>query len=324
MRIAVVGVGVIGRVHLKSLCTLGTPPVAVCDIDVAKAKAALAELGLDVPVYEDYGVMLQELAPDVVHICTPHYCHPDMVVAALEKNIHVLCEKPLAITPEGLDRVLAAEAASSATLGVCQQNRYNAATRFFKEYLQDKKVLAVHGAVVWHRSREYYQSGAWRGKWATEGGGVMINQALHTLDLCQWIFGTPTAVTAQISTLTLGDVIEVEDTAVAQFDGPVPFSFFATVGAAGSLPVCITAKIEEGELCLWPRRVTLNGSTLFDEPHTVVMGKPCYGVGHVALMADFYAAIKENRPFALNGATAAVVIRLILALYRSKGERVLL
>ncbi|MBE6581010.1 MAG: Gfo/Idh/MocA family oxidoreductase [Ruminococcaceae bacterium] len=324
MRIVIVGMGVIGRVHLKSLCALGTPPVAVCDVDVEKARAALLEAGLDLPVYGDYQAVLCDLAPDAVHICTPHYCHADMVVAALEKNVHVLCEKPLAISEQGLSRVLAAEASSTAQLGVCQQNRYNAATLFFKDYIKDKPVLAAHGSVVWHRSRDYYRSGAWRGKWKTEGGGVMINQALHTLDLCQWLLGTPTAVTGQIATMALGDTVEVEDTVMAHFEGPVPFSFFATVGATASMSATVSVKLEQGELCLWPHRVTLNGQALFEEPQTVVMGKPCYGIGHVALMRDFYAAIGEKRPFAVNGATAATVIRLILALYRSHGARVVI
>lgn len=324
MRIAIVGLGVIGRVHLQALRVLGIAPVAVCDVDADGARAALVEAGLQVPVYADYETMLRELAPDAVHICTPHYLHADMVVAALEKNIHVLCEKPLAISEQGLARVLAAEAASTATLGVCHQNRYNPATLFFKDYIKDKSVVAAHGSVVWHRSKEYYRSGAWRGKWATEGGGVMINQALHTLDLCQWLLGTPTAVTGQIATMALGDTVEVEDTVMAHFEGPVPFSFFATVGATASMSATVSVKLEQGELCLWPHRVTLNGQALFEEPQTVVMGKPCYGIGHVALMRDFYAAIGEKRPFAVNGATAATVIRLILALYRSHGARVVI
>lgn len=322
MKIAVVGLGVIGRVHIKSLLQLGTPPVAVCDVNEAAAKTVLQEFALDLPIYTDYFEMLSALQPDVVHICTPHYCHEEMVVSALARDVNVLCEKPLAITEAGLSRVLEAEEKSSAKLGICQQNRYNAATLFFKDFLKDKTVKSVHASVVWRRTKEYYASGAWRGKWATEGGGVMINQALHTLDLCQWIFGYPTAVTGSIATLALADAIEVEDTAMARFEGNVPFTMFATVGAGDSLPISIVAKTNVGEVTLLPHSVMVAGKTVFEEECTVVMGKSCYGVGHVPLMRDFYSVVKEGVDFAVNGKAAAAVIRLILALYKSQEERI--
>ncbi len=322
MKIALVGAGVIARVHMKALLSLGMMPAAICDIDPQMAQAFLKEFSVELPVFTDYGQLLAEFSPDVVHICTPHYTHADMVVSALDKNIKVLCEKPLCIHEEEIDRILAAEKRSSAMLGVCHQNRYNPAHRFFKEYIADKTVTAAHGEVVWHRDREYYLSGAWRGKWETEGGGVLINQALHTLDLCQWFFGEPSGVTATITTLGLSDVIEVEDTAACTFHGKTPFTFFATNLSALSLPICIRALVDEDDVVLQPRTVTINGETVFHEEQTVVLGKPTYGSGHLRLLADFYRCVNEGEPFPIDGAEAAKVVRLILAVYKSGGKQI--
>lgn len=322
MKIVITGAGVIGRVHLKAMLELGILPAAICDIDEGKASAMLRELHLDLPVYTDYSAMLDELQPDSVHICTPHYLHADMIVEALSRGVNVLCEKPLCIKREDIPRVLAAEKASSAMLGVCHQNRYNPANLFARDYLAGKTVRGGHGTVAWHRDAKYYQSADWRGKWESEGGGVMINQALHTLDLMQWMLGYPETVAASISTLALGDVIEVEDTAVATFAGKAPFTFLGTNAAGVSLPVQITVRTTTEEIVILPHSVIVDGKCLFHEEKQIVLGKTCYGNGHVALISDFYDCVKSGRHFAIDGEAAAAVIKLILAMYESKGERV--
>ncbi|MBQ8339058.1 MAG: Gfo/Idh/MocA family oxidoreductase [Clostridia bacterium] len=319
MRTAVVGLGVIGHVHLGVLAEMEANVVALCDIDVEKAAAVGAEYGFSAPVWGDFEKMLAEAQPDVVHICTPHYLHAPMVIAALRRGVHVLCEKPLCIHPEEIDAILAAEAASTATLGVCLQNRYNPANLFIKEYLKSHKPVAAHGSVTWHRDAAYYNKAAWRGHWDTEGGGVMINQALHTLDLLLWFLGDPTSVSAETANLTLGGVIEVEDTATATFHGSsAPFTFFATNSAAVSLPVEIGFRMENGDdLTLLPLCVLCNDEVLFSAPRPCVRGKVCYGAGHDPLIRDFYRCISEGKHFPIDGHEGARVIRLILAMYES-------
>ena len=127
MKVALVGLGVIGKVHLAVLKELGADIVAVCDILPERCE------GTGAAVYTDYEEMLAAEKPDAVHICTPHYLHADMVVRALELSINVLCEKPLCIKNEDIARVLEAERKSSAQLGVCLQNRYNASSVFVKD-----------------------------------------------------------------------------------------------------------------------------------------------------------------------------------------------
>lgn len=319
MRTAIIGLGVIGKVHASLLFAMKEEIVALCDTDETRAAQAKEKWAQSAEIYTDYKEMLEKAKPDVVHICTPHYLHADMVVDALSRNINVLCEKPLCIRHEDIDRILAAEDASSAILGVCHQNRYLASNLFTKDYLKDKKIRAAHGSVVWHRNADYYAADAWRGKWATEGGGSLINQALHTLDLTMWFSGDPDQVLATAANLTLKNEIEVEDTIFARFSGEVPFTFLGTNTSAADMPVEITLRLEDyTTITVLPSTVLINGvpvpgATVKKEAH----GKECYGSGHEALIADFHACAKEGRRFPIDGREGARVIRLILAAYES-------
>ena len=324
MRSAIIGLGVIGNVHAAVLSELGEEIVALCDVREDAALAVKEKYAKDAEVYTDYVKMLEEAKPDAVHICTPHYLHADMVIAALSRGVHTLCEKPLCIRHEDIDRILAAEAASSAMLGVCHQNRYLPSNRFTKDYLKDKTILGAHGSVVWHRDAAYYASADWRGKWETEGGGSLINQALHTLDLTMWFCGDPDAVTATTANLTLKNEIEVEDTVFARFTGDTPFTFLGTNTAGADFPVEICLHLSDHtQLTVLPYTVLIGGIPV---PGATVKrqarGKECYGSGHETLIADFYDCVKEGRHFPIDGHEGARVIRLILATYASHGEQV--
>ncbi len=317
MKIAIVGLGVIGKVHAAALKEQGKPLYAVCDVDPARLRDYPDALH-----FTDYETMLCEAKPDAVHICTPHYLHAPMILSALEKNIHVLCEKPLCIHKEEIDQILAAEARSKAQLGVCQQNRYKKTSVFTKQYLEGKNCPVGYGTVVWERSDAYYQSGAWRGKWATEGGGTLINQALHTLDLLQWMLGMPKNVTASLCNLHNEPAVEVEDNAVCLFGGDSQITLLATTGAGKDHPVEIVLQAEGETLRILGDTVYINEKPVNFEEKAPMLGKSCYGVGHSPLIVDFYDCIESGRPFPINGVEAAKVIRMILACYESKGKRI--
>ena len=321
MKIAIIGLGVIGKVHAEALKLLGTPASLLCDVDVAQAEAVRDAFAPDAEIYTDWQEMLAEAHPDVVHVCTPHYLHAPMTVAALQQGVNVLCEKPLCISEAELEEVLAAEAASTAALGVCHQNRYNDVNVFLKEYLQKRKIVGAHGAVAWQRTAEYYASAAWRGTKAYEGGGALINQALHTLDLLLWLCGEPTSLVASDANLTLQGEIEVEDTITVRAFGEVPFSFFATVGAAASFPVELHLQLAGGDrLLVLPKQVLLNGEVISTGEVTCRLGKDCYGDGHLRLFCDYYRALERGEKFAINGREAAKVVRVILRAYQSGGK----
>ncbi len=325
MRVSIIGCGAIAGTHVAAVRAAGQEICALCDIDREKAGQFAQRFGIDAPVYADYAELLERERPDAVHICTPHHLHAEMCCLALRKNIHVLCEKPLCITLGELDEVTRAARESRATLGVCLQNRYEPNLLRLRGLAAEHGVNAGMGIVAWKRDEAYYRSGEWRGRKATEGGGVMINQALHTLDLLQWICGMPSHVTAHLGNDHLSGVIEVEDTATALFElpGGGKLSFFATTAAGADFPAQV-------QLVTADKRILYADSSLLAEQGKLVArqlndpaaGKRVWGTGHRELVADFYRCIGAERPFSIGAEEAGKVIRLILAMYASNGNRV--
>ena len=314
MRTAIVGLGVIGKVHISVFKELGAEIVAVCDCDGDKLKGFS-----EYATYLEYENMLDEVAPDVVHICTPHYLHTEMILAALKRNINVLCEKPMCIKEEDISLILGAEKASKAQLGICFQNRYSPSILYAKEYLQDKKIIGATGIVAWHRDKNYYNSANWRGKWKTEGGGVLINQAIHTLDLLQWFCGMPEEVYASTTNLTLTDTIEVEDTATLvcrKHDG-TGFSLFATNASNVGYPVELVFRTETETVRVMPDKVLVNDELISLKNDSKIYGKKSYGSGHKALIQDFYDCVQHGRSFPINGEEGAKSIRIISKAYKN-------
>ena len=316
MRSAIIGYGNIAKLHAQVLSAQGHDIVAVCDNNENALQNAPGERH-----YTDYVQMLDCEQIDVVHICTPHYLHAQMIIDALSRNINVLCEKPLCIREEDIPRILEAEKNSKAQLGVCLQNRYNAVNRSVKAYLEGKKSVCGTASVTWYRDAAYYASGAWRGKWDTEGGGVLINQALHTLDLVQWFVGMPEELRASISCMTLSENIEVEDTAVILAGPPNSgFTFYATNGGATDCPVELTLRADGEWVKVMPKDVLYGNRHEHFDDVALALGKACYGSSHGALIADFYDCVLTGRHFEIDGCESAKVVRLVLAAYRSQGK----
>ena len=325
-RVALVGCGAISGNHVKGILASGQSLCALCDVDPAQADRLMEKYGLEpLPVYTDYKTMLDAVHPDAVHICTPHYLHAEMAVEALERGIHVLCEKPLAISMEQLNAIQAAAQKSTAQLGVCLQNRYEPNFLRAKELASTEGVAAAYGDVVWMRDAAYYASGSWRGTWKEEGGGVMINQALHTLDLLQWICGMPTHVVAHIANDHHQGQIEVEDLATARFEceNGTLINFYATTAAGKSFPAHIRFRLNNKQtLHAENDLLTLNGEILRDPNREDGIGKSVWGNGHKALISDFYRCVEEKVPFPIDAEEGGKVIRLILAMYASNGDRI--
>jgi len=324
-RIALIGCGAISGNHVTAIKETGNTLCALCDILPEKAQALKEkyELG-EIPVYTDFREMIEKESPDAVHICTPHDLHAPMTVYALKKNIHVLCEKPMCINMEQMNEIRRAAKASEAQLGYCFQNRYEPNMIRLKKMAQNGVSSAI-GTVVWKRDAKYYASAEWRGTVAHEGGGVMINQAIHTLDILQWICGMPTSVLAHVSNDCLGDAIEVEDTASARFetkDGNA-FFLFATNTAKKDLPVELQVRLTTGEMIVAQNHhMTVNHELVSAKKQEANVGKAVWGKGHIALCADFYTCIEEGKPFPIGVDEADRAVRLIFAMYASNGKKI--
>mgnify|MGYP003290297916 CR=1 FL=1 len=302
-------------------------------VDVKKERADAAARKYNCRSYYSYETMLAEDMPDCVHICTPHYLHVPMAVSALEKGIHVLCEKPCAITGDGLAELRNAQKKSNATFGVCFQNRYIESVRAVKGLIDKKvfgKVESIRALVHWSRDSEYY-SDDWHGTLKKEGGGVAVNQAVHTQDLIRYLAGSDTvSVTAHTFNDHLKGVIEVEDTvhALFSYENGATALFNATTAFTDNRPVMIdiicqraTLRIEGDNAYVIMlgkvKKLRLKNKEGF-------IGKSYWGGGHAPLIRDFYDCIKKGTKFPIDAYEGGKAVDEFLAIYKSSetGEKV--
>lgn len=324
MRVGIIGLGAISPLHIRAILKYGQKITAICDVDSEKRQKVNAEFGLNAEEYGDYNALLASGKVDVVHVCTPHYLHAEIICAALGANIHVLCEKPLAINFEQLNAIEKAVKNSSATLGVCFQNRYNASVLYLKDFFKGKEITAATANLVWQRDEKYYASGAWRGKKQYEGGGVMINQAIHSLDLLQWFCGMPETVIAHCSNNSLKNVIDVEDTAFGRFTLKNGGNFIinATNSAASCFPIVLMFQSKTDAVELSGDNLIVNGKFVTKSDGAPIFGKEEWGVGHDKLIKEFYNCLENGKKFPIDFYEASKTVKLILKMYQSNGEKV--
>lgn len=320
---AVVGCGDVSSVHLAAIA--GNPAitlVGVCDTQASLVAATAAAQG--VPGFTDYRELLDELRPDVVHICTPHHQHVAIAIECLERGIAVIQEKPLAHTiAEGQLLVDAAAAHPDVKIGVCFQNRYNAPIAAMKKLLAAGELGAVLGAsatVLWGRSGAYYLAKPWRGRWDASGGGLLMNQAIHTVDLVQWLLGEVDDVKGHAANNSLADFIEVEDTAdmLLTHAGGARTVFYATLANSVNAPVVVDVVTEAATLHLnGELTVTYaDGRSTTVAEHVIASpGRDYWGASHSLLIGDFYARLHDPEPFWIGPAEAAKSLKIVQDLY---------
>lgn len=321
-RVAVIGAGDVATVHFEAIAAIdGAELVAVCDTDPDRLATAAATYG--VPGYGDLAAMLDEVRPDVVHVCTPHNQHADPAIAALERGINVISEKPLASTLADGERLAAAAAASTARIGICFQNRYNQAVQAMAERLASGEFGTIQGGsgtVMWSRTADYYQNRPWRGSWSGGGGGLLMNQAIHTLDLLQWIMGEVSEVSGHAATHALGDTIEVEDTAelVLTHGNGVRSVFYATLANSVNAPITVDIVAEQATLHLRGDLTITHEDgrvEVVEERRAATGGRDYWGVSHQLFIADFYAQLGQNGSFWIDPAEALKTLRIIKNVY---------
>lgn len=323
LKAAVIGCGDVSSVHFEAIAKLdGAVLAGVCDADPQRLAAAVGTFG--VPGFADHLSLIEEVRPDVVHICTPHSEHASIASDCLERGVNVIVEKPLAHTLAEGRRLVAAAEAGTAKIAVCFQNRYNATSQAMHRLLASGELGAVVGAsatVMWQRTADYYRSRPWRGTWEGGGGGLLMNQAIHTVDLLQWLVGEITTVSGNASTRFLGGTIEVEDTAefVAEHATGARSSFYATLANAYNAPVALEVVTEEAVLSLRGDLTVTYASGTVDvvsERRSASGGRDYWGVSHELLIADFYDRLDDAEPFWISPAEAAKSLGIIKEIYR--------
>lgn len=216
---AIVGFGVIGAWHGKVLNTLPNASLrAVCDVTSDQTRRRVREQVGDVPIYATVQELLDAHPEvEVCHIATPSGAHLEPAIACMKAGRHVVCEKPLEITVERCRTMIGAAAESGVRLAGVLQNRWRDENQALKQAVDAGRLGTITYAACftpWWRSEEYYRSGAWRGTWALDGGGAIMNQSIHYIDLLQWIAGPIRRVTATAAN-RVHTQIEVEDTLCA-------------------------------------------------------------------------------------------------------------
>lgn len=332
MKAAIVGCGAIAKMHASVLKEMpGVEIVGFADCKEERAQAYREEYGSEkTNMYASLEEMLEKEQVDVLHICTPHYLHTPMAVYALEKGIHVFTEKPPAISRDQFAELKAAAKKNHARLGICFQNRYNESTKAMEELLASEKSGKIKGArafVSWMRTKEYYTESDWRGKWETEGGGCLINQSVHTLDLLNlFMGGQPVETQAHMMNYHLKDVIEVEDTVSAYIRYPdAAASFYATTAYEGNRPIMIDVECENVSLRLEGSYVTCiyrdgrKEELTFYNGHTI--GKDYWGTGHKACIRDFYHCLETGEKFSIEVEDVESTFQLMMDIYQSAKEQ---
>ena len=332
VRFGVVGTGGMGSGHCSIMGQIPEAHLAaICDINPAATAELAAKYGI--PAFTSHKELLDSGLVDAVIIATPHYFHPPIAIDAFERGIHVLSEKPLGVTVSAVDAMLAAaknaNAKSGVKFGAMFQMRAEPQNQAAKQIVasgQLGEIYRTNLVMGWYRSQAYYDSGGWRATWAGEGGGVLINQAPHFLDLFTWLGGLPTKLTGQVRTRLHN--IEVEDEA------------FATLEYANGAHGYIYASTTEVpthtmlEICGDRGKIVLHGNSLqhfsidgsvrvFTTANTQMWGNPTVTEtpvelppvpvpgGHGAITQNFARAILHGDPLIAPGEEGLNAVELI-------------
>lgn len=326
IKTAVIGLGDIAHVHVPLLQSMkDVELVALCDTDTSRKDV----FQTNAKFYSDYQEMIEQEELDVVHICLPHYLHFPVTKYCAEHGVHVLQEKPLSLHASQAQESAELEEQVSVKLCICLQNRMNASFKKCMEFIQNEtfgKVTGVTGIVAWARPREYYTVKPWRGTWEYAGGGVMINQSIHTLDLMQLIGGEIQSINGNVCNLLDYD-IEVEDTATAsiQFKNGVKGWFIATNANSDNDSVHIEVHLEHAVLRIQDCKLYLVEEG--KEPKEIIEDallagpKSYYGAGHRIVFQDFYKAIQENNDDYIHLHEGVISMQIIDAIQASSKNK---
>ena len=282
--VCIVGYGKIGPNHANAFETIENAKLyAVCDINEEKIKKCRESF--DVIGYTDFDKMLKDENIDSVHICTPHYLHYEMIVKALKAGKSVVCEKPVTMTKEQFEELKHIDGAENVCLVF--QNRLNNCVVKLKEIIDSGEmgnIIAAKSILTWNRPAEYYLEDEWRGKWATEGGGVLINQAVHSLDLLGYLVSKFSSVKANMMNYSLEDVIEVEDTFVAHlgFKNGIKGFFLATNSYPVNSSMDIEIVFENGNARYVNDRLYINNEVVASDK-IATAGKRYWGASHTEI-----------------------------------------
>jgi UDP-N-acetyl-2-amino-2-deoxyglucuronate dehydrogenase len=334
MKYALIGCGRIAINHMKAAHNNQLDIIACCDINSEHLDALLKKCTFEtdkIKRYSDYKEMIKDNRLDLVAIATESGKHAEIALYCISHGINVIIEKPIAMSMEDADKIVASAAAKNVKVCVCHQNRFNQAVTATKKAIAEGRLGKISHASIcvrWNRDKNYYDQAPWRGTWV-EDGGTLMNQCIHGIDLLLYLVGSPAKLVYGQTRQQFHDYLEAEDVGM----GLVSFEN----GAIGTI---------EGTVNVFPKNLE-ETLYLFGETGTVKIGgtstnkievwdfKDCreeddairstneatsnvYGNGHTALYADMIEAIKNNRSPLVSGIEGKKALEIVLSIYKSE------
>ena len=332
----IIGCGNIGPVHAAALAEVqGAKLVAISDLRKEIVENLAGQYGAD--AYTDYKEMLKRDDIQAVCLCVPSGLRAEIAIDIAKAGKHILSEKPLDVTTKRIDKIIAATEKYNVLLGCIFQSRFSEDSMRIKKAIEQGrfgKLILGDAYIKWYRTQEYYDSGAWRGTWKLDGGGALMNQGIHQIDLLQWFMGQVKTVRAQTA-LVAHKNIEVEDLATAMLEfesgamGVIEGSTAiyeghpARVEVHGTDGTCV---MEEGVITSWNfrkrRAIDKKIEAGFNEESALGSGAgdPLTALkheGHRRQIADFARAIRTGGQPQLMGKEGRTAVALIEAIYKS-------
>ncbi len=334
LRFGIVGYGVIGELHAKAIMSLPTAElVAVVDTVPEKMQKLTQEYAIT--AYTDTQEMYAREHLDIVNICTPSGMHRKHAIEAMRAGCDVIVEKPMEITLAAIDRMLRVQQETGRKMAVISQHRFDSAPQQIHKLADEQafgRLVLGNAIIPWWRSQKYYDSGAWRGTWELDGGGVLMNQSIHSIDLLQWLMGRVKSIYAYTDTLV--HQMETEDVAVAvlRFEHGAIGTIAATTGAYPGMGTRIEICGERGSAVIESDKLSYLHLARDDSEEVGPYGgaKPqaqaseaagtIAGItldSHTLQIADMIRAVHENGTPLLDGHGARHPVEIILAIYES-------
>jgi predicted dehydrogenase len=340
LRFGIVGCGVIGPYHAEAITSLADAQLVAVADSIPERAQKLAEK-FQVTPYGDFQEMLAREQLNVVNICTPSGLHGKHACQAMRSRRHVIVEKPMEISRAAIEEMLRVQQETGVKLAVISQHRFDPATRQVYDLVKEQafgRLVLGNAAVPWWRSQAYYDSGEWRGTWELDGGGVLMNQSIHSIDLLQWLMGPVTSLYAYTDTLV--HRMETEDVAVAvlRFANGAMGTISATTGAYPGVSTRIeiygdkgSAVIEDDHLSylhlaqddseeVGPYGVSpqKRAQTTAKASSSAAQNPAALAIrSHALQIEDMIRAIRENGTPLLDGYGAKHPVEIILAIYES-------
>jgi len=340
LRFGIIGCGVIGQIHAEALATLPDAQLVAVADSIPERAQELAEK-FHVTPFEDFQEMLAHEELDVVDICTPSGQHGEEASQVMRSGRHVIVEKPMDISHTAIEEMLRVQQETGVKLVVISQHRFDPVTLQVHDLVEEQafgRLVLGNANIPWWRSQAYYDSGAWRGTWELDGGGVLMNQSIHSIDLLQWLMGPVRSVFAYTDTLV--HRMETEDVAVAvlRFANGALGTISATTGAYPGASTRIEIYGDKGSALIEDDHLSYLHLARDDSEevgpygagaakraqHTQTTDKSAAQDpaalairSHISQIADMMRAIRADSTPLLDGYGAKHPVEIILAIYES-------